>query len=146
MTAPEQRQTSWNSHLRHNSKALPTDSSGKQGSKHQFHRQAPNTGSCLHTPHFPQIILITTRWSSQASPPPRPQHPSKGGHSYFKINYGGTSGSHQSVPPNLNSCHLPTTVRRQKRQKPTLLEENSSSSNRPPRSGFKWLSDPFKQI
>lgn len=28
----------------------------------------------------------------------------------------------------------------------TSLEENSSNSNHPPRSGFKWLSDPFKQI
>lgn len=52
MTAPEWRQTSWNSHMRHNSKALPTDSSEKQGSKHHFHRHAPNTGSCIHTPHF----------------------------------------------------------------------------------------------
>lgn len=50
--------------------------------------------------------------------PPRPQHSSKRGHSYFKRNYGGTRGSHQSVPPNLTSCHLPSTVRRQKRQKP----------------------------
>lgn len=57
----------------------------------------PNTGFCLHTPHFPQTILISARQSSQTCPLQDLSIPQKGGTAISK----GTAGVPEAA---INLC------------------------------------------
>lgn len=131
---------SWNTHLSSNSKALPTDSGGKQGSKRHFHSHAPSARSCLHNGP-PSSLQDTHARHKQALS--KPSASLKKGHSYYKSKpWADLEAAISLCPPNRPCCHLPIAVRRQKphRRKP------ASAATIPPRLSFQWLSDLFKQI
>lgn len=141
MRAPEQRQTSWNSHLSRNSKALPTDSGGKQGSKHHFHKHAHQL-STHRIFHGPSSSLQDSQAKHVLS---KTSACLKKGAQLFQKELWGSHEADISLCPQPHILPPPSCSQEAEKAE-TSLEENSSSSNRPPRSSFKWLSDPFKQI
>jgi len=121
----------------------PQQQSSSRGSKHRFHSHAPSTRSCLHTSHLPLIVLIATGRSRQARADPlRDLCIPQTGARLFPKQPGGYRRQPSAPAPR---PPLPPPPNRSQEAE-TSPEENSSSRNRPLRSSFKWLSDPFKQI
>lgn len=114
-------------------KALPTAAvgSGDQNAASTTQHQVlpPHTFSTDH-PHHYRTLMPGTSGS-----PPRPLRPSKRGAAISK-----------ATRQVLEAVASPTSPPDHSQEAEISPEENSSSRNRPPRSSFKWLSDPFKQI
>lgn len=145
-------------HLHDSSRTAPdelefTSEPQRQSSSH---RQQWEAGIKMPLPQplsLPQVLHTCAAFSTDhphhyrtlmrgtSGPPPRPQHPSKRGTAVSKATKGVLEAAISPCPrPSL----LPPPNRSQEAE--TSPEENSSSRNCPPRSSFKWLSDPFKQI